>query len=93
MQRAVKSVVIVGLRLPSDELYQALLARESDWEDADIQSVDRIGDALAAGALVHAVHSGHSWARQLDAGEDELYLRDIPVAQFPPGPVIPMPRE
>ena len=88
MERLVNSVVIVGLRLPSDELYQALHARQSDWKESGVQSVDRIGDALAAGALVHAVHSGHSWARQLDAGEDKLYLRDIPVAQFPPGPVV-----
>ena len=46
------------------------------------------GQSLAAGALVHAIHSGHEWARRLDRGEDTMYLRDIPVAEFPPGPVI-----
>jgi len=83
-----RSVVIVGLRLPSDGLYQELLARSDDVEAAGIKSVDRIGDAHAAGALVHAVYSGHGYARQLDSPQDELYLRDIPVAEFPPGPVI-----
>ncbi len=85
----VNSVVIVGLRLPSDELYKGLLQQRSGWEEAGLKSVDLIGDALAAGALVHAVHSGHQWARQLDAAdEDVLYLRDIPVAEFPPGPAM-----
>jgi dimethylamine/trimethylamine dehydrogenase len=82
------SIVIVGLRLPNSELYQALTARQDEFEAAGIKSVDCIGDALAAGALVHAVYSGHSYARQLDAPADELYLRDIPVAEVPPGPVI-----
>lgn len=86
---AVQSVVIVGLRLPFDELQHGLLQRRPEWAEAGLNSVEVIGDALAAGALVHAVHSGHQWARQLDRDdEDELYLRDIPVAQFPPGPAV-----
>lgn len=84
----VKSVVIVGLRLPDDALYQEMLARQDDWLAAGIHSVDSLGDALAAGALVHAVHSGHQWARGLDAPREGLYLRDIPIAEFPPGPVV-----
>ncbi|MBT7721068.1 MAG: NAD(P)-binding protein, partial [Halieaceae bacterium] len=54
----VSSVVIVGLRLPADDLYQSLCDREAQWQGAGIESVERIGDAFAAGALVHAVHSG-----------------------------------
>ena len=84
----VNSVVIVGLRLPTDNLYHELMARPDDLEAAGIKSLERIGDALAAGALVHAVYSGHAYARQLDVLQDELYLRDIPVAEIPPGPVI-----
>ena len=34
---------------------------------AGIRSVSRIGDALAPGAIVHAVYSGHRFARELDA--------------------------
>ena len=85
----VKSVVIVGLRLPSDELYQTLMKHEDSWQDAGIKSVERIGDSLAAGALVHAVYSGHEWAKRLDQAGQEIFLRDIPVADFPPGPAIP----
>jgi dimethylamine/trimethylamine dehydrogenase len=85
---AAKSVVIVGLRLPNSDLYQALIARQEEFEAAGIKSVDCIGDAFAAGALVHAVYSGHSYARALDGDADELYLRDIPVADNPPGAVI-----
>ena len=83
-----RSVVIVGLRLPNTDLFDALSEREPEWKEAGIKSVDRIGDALAAGALVHATYSGHSYARQLDCAGNELYLRDIPVAENPPGPVI-----
>ena len=83
-----RSVVIVGLRLPNTDLFDALSEREPEWKEAGIKSVDRIGDALAAGALVHATYSGHSYARQLDCAGNELYLRDIPVAESPPGPVI-----
>ena len=83
-----RSVVIVGLRLPNTDVFDALSEREPEWKEAGIKSVDRIGDALAAGALVHATYSGHSYARQLDCAGNELYLRDIPVAENPPGPVI-----
>ncbi|MFT4823549.1 MAG: dimethylamine/trimethylamine dehydrogenase [Halioglobus sp.] len=83
------SVVIVGLRLPNDELYQRLSAQTPEClAEAGVKSVQRIGDALAAGALVHAVYSGHEYARELDAKPDALYLRDIPIAEYPPGPVI-----
>lgn len=80
---AVKSVVIVGLRLPDDTLYRQLMSRQAEFAPAGIKAVQRIGDALAAGALVHAVYAGHSYARQLDRPEDELYLRDIPIAENP----------
>ena len=82
------SVVIVGLRLPNDELYHALMQHESEFDSAGIKSVQRIGDCLAPGAPVHAVHSGHLFARQLDEADESLYLRDIPVAETSPGKVI-----
>ena len=64
---ACRSVLIVGLRLPRDELFEALTARADDLAAAGIRSVDRIGDTLAPGAIVHAVHSGHKLARELGA--------------------------
>ena len=79
-----KSVLIVGLKLPNDELYQRLMSRSAEFADAGIKSVTRIGDCLAAGAIAHAVYSGHSFAQGLDSEEQSNYLRDIPVAVHPP---------
>jgi dimethylamine/trimethylamine dehydrogenase len=77
---ACRSLVIVGIRQPRDELYQALLARAADLDQAGIASVRLIGDAYAPGAIVHAVHSGHRYARELEAQPGELpYKRDFPV--------------
>jgi len=61
-------------------LYQALMLRHHEFATAGILSVDRIGDALAPGAIVHAVQSGHRYARELDsAAGSELYRRDAPI--------------
>jgi dimethylamine/trimethylamine dehydrogenase len=85
VERPFGSVVIVGHREPRDELYRDLLAREPEWADAGIRSVDRVGDALAPGAIVHAVYSGHEYAQQLDCERAGGFLRDQPVTEFPPG--------
>jgi dimethylamine/trimethylamine dehydrogenase len=77
---ACRSLIIVGMRKPRDELYHALLARESELKDAGIASVARIGDSLAPGAIVHAVHGGHRYAREFDSENAEPpYMRDFPV--------------
>ncbi len=76
---ACRSIVIVGLRHPEDGLYHALIARRTEWEAAGIRSVTRIGDAHAPGAVVHAVHSGHVYARELDETPAALpYRLDAP---------------
>jgi dimethylamine/trimethylamine dehydrogenase len=73
-----RNLVIVGLRRPEDALYHALMAR--DLSGAGIKSVQRVGDALAPGAIVHAVHSGHRYARELDEPvSEEPYKLDAPV--------------
>jgi dimethylamine/trimethylamine dehydrogenase len=77
---ACRSLVIVGVRVPRDDLYQALIAKGSDLENAGIAAVTRIGDAHAPGAIVHAVHSGHRYARELDSIPGSApYTRDFPV--------------
>jgi dimethylamine/trimethylamine dehydrogenase len=77
-----RSLVIVGARAARDELYQALMLRHQELAPAGILSVDRIGDALAPGAIVHAVHSGHRYARELDSpAGSELYRRDAPIVE------------
>jgi dimethylamine/trimethylamine dehydrogenase len=81
---ACRSLIIVGMREPRHELYRALVARNMDLADAGIASVARIGDSLAPGAIVHAVHSGHRYAREFDTVVDSIdtelpYARDFPV--------------
>jgi dimethylamine/trimethylamine dehydrogenase len=74
------SLVIVGTRFGDDTLYAELMARADEWQGSGMKSVTRIGDALAPGALVHAVYSGHRYARELDADPERLgYRRDAPL--------------
>ncbi len=80
MRLPCRSLVIVGLRKPRDELYHALLARSEAAKEAGIASVTRIGDSFAPGAIVHAVHSGHRYAREFDTVPTDLpYTRDFPI--------------
>ena len=75
-----RSLVLVGMRKPRDELYRALAVRGEEAMREGIRSVTRIGDSLAPGAIVHAVHSGHRFAREFDAPPSELpYSRDFPL--------------
>jgi dimethylamine/trimethylamine dehydrogenase len=74
-----RSLVIVGMREPRAELYEAVMATGAEVARAGIESVTRIGDGLAPGAIVHAVHSGHRYARELGvAAEAAPYRRDRP---------------
>jgi dimethylamine/trimethylamine dehydrogenase len=74
-----RSLVIVGVRTPRDELYRALQDSGEALQAAGIASVTQIGDALAPGAIVHAVHSGHRYARELDGVPAAApYKRDFP---------------
>jgi dimethylamine/trimethylamine dehydrogenase len=77
---ACATLLIVGTRLASDSLHSELAGRAGDLAAAGIRSVTRIGDALAPGAIVHAVYSGHRYARELDADPATLALRrDAPL--------------
>ncbi len=75
-----RSLVIVGARFASDTLYGELTSRAAELASAAVRSVTRIGDALAPGAIVHAVYSGHRYAEELDADPQSLaYRRDAPL--------------
>jgi dimethylamine/trimethylamine dehydrogenase len=77
------SLVIVGARFAEDALHGALTGRADELAAAGIRSVTRIGDALAPGAIVHAVYSGHRYARELDADPNTLTpLRDSPLPRL-----------
>lgn len=79
----IDGVVIVGHREPNDTLYQSLM-EAGDTSSPATLSV--IGDALAPGAIVHAVHSGHLYARSL-LDDETSYLRDEPVTLSIPATV------
>jgi len=64
------ALVSITARLPNDALFQALRERESEWQDAGIQRIDCIGDALAPGLIAHAVYAGHRYAQELGATRD-----------------------
>jgi dimethylamine/trimethylamine dehydrogenase len=76
------ALVIVGARFGNDGLYAELSSRGAELSTAGIKSVTRIGDALAPGAIVHAVYSGHRFARELDAEPlAAAARRDAPLAR------------
>ncbi len=60
------AVVIVASRQSDDALFHALRARQGDWADAGIASVQRIGDAEAPGPIAWATYAGHRYARELE---------------------------
>jgi dimethylamine/trimethylamine dehydrogenase len=97
-----RSLVVVGIRKPQDSLYEELIAQPAALERSGIRSVTRIGDAHAPGAIVHAVHSGHRYARELDVTsavrleatlETPPYRRDFPVVGATLAEVTPLPAD
>ena len=63
---AIDTLLLVTAREPCDSLYPALLAAVGEGA---IAGVRRVGDCLAPGAIVHAVHAGHRLAREWDETE------------------------
>ena len=70
-RRPCAAVIPVTARMAEDALYRALMADAPALQAAGIKSVTRVGDCLAPGTIAAAVHSGHHYARTLDAPEDE----------------------
>ena len=66
------SVLILMSRLPNEELFLELDAKQKDIEAAGIKSVSRIGDCAAPSIIAAAVHSGSKWARALD--QDDVVI-------------------
>ncbi len=66
---ACDTLVVVGTRAPFDGLARDLEEQQDKVRDAGIKGVTTIGDAYAPGAIVHAVASGHRYARELDAND------------------------
>jgi dimethylamine/trimethylamine dehydrogenase len=62
----VDAVIMVTARTSKDQLAVDLRARRTDWQDAAIESVTVIGDALAPATIAHAVYAGRKFAEELD---------------------------
>ena len=82
MRLACRSIVIVGMRVPRGELLAGLQGREQEVAAAGVRSIERAGDTLAPGAIVHAIHSGHLVGRELGLGDTmSSYRRDFPIVE------------
>jgi len=80
---ACKSLVIVGAAaFASDSLYTRASAPRPQGIGGESNPSPGSATALAPGAIVHAVYSGHRYARELDADPAILsYRRDAPLGQ------------
>ena len=64
------ALVPVTMRLPHDDLYEALVDSAEKIEAAGIKSVRRIGDCYGPATIAAAVYEGHRYARELDTEID-----------------------
>jgi dimethylamine/trimethylamine dehydrogenase len=62
---ACDGLVLVTARLPQDQLYLDLKAREDAW--GDLKSVKGIGDCWAPSTIAAAVYAGRRYAEEFDA--------------------------
>jgi dimethylamine/trimethylamine dehydrogenase len=79
-KRPSDSVVMVTARLPNDQLYLDLKARETDWADTGIIAVKCAGDAWAPSTIAGAVYGGRRYAEEMDAppiGDALPFRREI----------------
>ena len=77
---ACDAVVMVASKLENNRVYNTLKARQADWSDAGIKSVQIIGDANAPGPIAWATYAGHRYARELDGpdiGDALPFRREI----------------
>ncbi len=65
------ALVMVASRQETNTIFTDLKAREKEWADAGIKSVEIIGDANAPGPIAWATYAGHRYARELDA--EDIY--------------------
>ena len=63
------SLVVVGVRVGNDQLFEELSSAPRRIADAGIASLRSIGDCQAPATIAHAVYSGHECARTIDTGD------------------------
>ncbi|MEB8386992.1 FAD-dependent oxidoreductase [Rhodobacteraceae bacterium KMM 6894] len=67
---ACDGVIMVASRLPIDDLWHDLKAREDEWQAAGIKSIQRIGDCESPAPIAWATYAGHRFAREIDVTRD-----------------------
>ncbi len=86
MEQQADAVIMVASRIANDNIYNDLLARQNEWQDAGIKSVKIIGDANAPGPIAWATYAGHRYARELDCkdiGDMLSFRREITELEKP----------
>ncbi|NNF79765.1 MAG: FAD-dependent oxidoreductase, partial [Rhizobiales bacterium] len=82
-ESAPNQLVLVTGRTPNRVLHDALDARTSEWADAGIKSVTRIGDCLVPSTIADAVHCGHRFARELEVpASNRMVRRERPIPEL-----------
>jgi dimethylamine/trimethylamine dehydrogenase len=73
------TVIPVTARDPEDSLYNEILNRRDEWNDAGIKTVTAIGDCLAPATIAIAVHAGHEYARNLGKSSEaaSFFRREV----------------
>ena len=79
---SVDHLLVVGARTPNLGLYEQLLTRSGEFKDAGVDSLARIGDCDVPGAVVHAVYSGHRFAREFDEESHSDQIHAVERAQL-----------
>ncbi len=69
-----EAVVLVTCQQSHDLLWDTLGAKENQWADAGVRSVQPIGDAAAPAPIAWATFAGHRYARDLDEDRPEGIL-------------------
>jgi len=62
----VDAVVMVTSQSSTGALWNALEAREDEWADQGIQSIQVIGDAKSPAPIAWATYAGHRYGREMD---------------------------
>jgi len=56
-----RALIPITMRLPNDPLWHDLHARKSDWQDAGLNSVTRIGDCHTPSLIAMAIQAGYRY--------------------------------
>lgn len=65
----VDSIVVVGQRVADSTLYEELVDRQAEWQEAGLLDVFSIGDAVRPSFIADAIFSGHRLAREIDSAD------------------------